>query len=70
MFWPQVKGFLVSTEVRLRYAAMAVLEQQYCTLDFIRSEAMRMTMDTDRHIKDRAYRILDRLPALDGSRFD
>lgn len=57
----KVNGFLNSSTKALRFAAMAVLRQEYCQPDFIRSEATRMTEDSDRQIKERAYRILDLL---------
>lgn len=57
----RVKGFLTSARSDLRYAAMAVLRQDYCSADFIRGEATRMTKDSDGQIRERAYRILDTL---------
>lgn len=57
----KVNGFLNSSTKVLRFAAMAVLRQEYCKSEFIRSEATRMTEDPDRQIKERAYRILDLL---------
>ncbi|NTF82454.1 NACHT domain-containing protein [Rhizobium rhizogenes] len=56
-----VNGFLNSSTKALRFAAMAVLRQEYCQPEFIRSEATRMTEDPDRQIRERAYRILDTL---------
>lgn len=57
----EVKGFLSSSTKTLRFAAMAVLREEYCQSQFIRSEATRMTEDPDWQIKERAYRILDLL---------
>ncbi|MGZ2452730.1 hypothetical protein ACVIRO_005547 [Rhizobium ruizarguesonis] len=57
----KVNGFLNSSIKALRFAAMAVLRQEYCQPEFILSEATRMTEDPDRRIKERAYRILDTL---------
>jgi hypothetical protein len=57
----KVNYFLYSSATALRFAAMAVLRQEYCQPEVIRSQATRMTEDTDRQIKERAYRILDTL---------
>lgn len=62
----RVRGFLVSPDTSLRFAAMAVLKENYCSPDVIRDKAMLMTEDSDRQVKERAYSILDMLPAEDG----
>lgn len=62
----RVCGFLSSLDSGLRYAAITVLQEDYCPADVIRREATRMTNDPDQQVKERAYRILDMPPPEDA----